>query len=270
MLHRVKKRPALKRGVAIVNAGKLRALGFKIFGDLEHDETHVCVHCNECNKQEYDCVSLSPPCPLLNGSAYPIQDQQTIHSVRRKLVTELVVLFEAIYLKTELLSIFATDFSENDKAAANDEYERRLNSHRIRQIKLVESAKADSNASPVGNLTAAYSPATVSSLKLTNLPELFIDIQEKHFSVDVPHTACDPKKMQTIFEDAYWHNVELQSLPVTVAEVPTVRIYRFVGRVIRLKLADTTTTTMTFDKFGDVEILTCPLVDKTKTGEKTD
>jgi hypothetical protein len=257
----VKRLPAKKRGVATIRVDDLQKLGFKIYGDLALDPTHVCGHCADCNGAEQDCVPVVARCPLLKTAGLSIEDQQEMHSIRKKLVTGLFIRFDATFSKEELLVVFANDFSETNKTAANDEYERRLDSHRSSKIRLTETIDESFEHKPILAVDAGYTPPISGKLLIEGLPQLSIDLREKQFTVDIPHANCDPKRMQQIMDDGRWHEIELSSLSVNVASQQRIRIYRFTGRIVAHRERGTVST-LTFDKFGDVTLLWNPPLEK--------
>lgn len=128
MTERVGRQRKKRRGIATITVGQLRELGFRVFGDLKKDLTHVCVHCAECNGKQEDCVPKSADCPLLRPTGLaPTKDE---HVLRTKLAGTMNILFNATVTKEELLTIFGKDVDDTKPVAANTQYEKRLNEYR--------------------------------------------------------------------------------------------------------------------------------------------
>lgn len=128
------RKPNHRRGIATARVGELRSLGFKIFGDLETDSAHVNLHCCDCNGAETDCTTHSEFCPLLRSTGLAASGDS--HILRLRLAQTLTILLEATTTKQELLAIFGKDVDETSAREANDQYEKRLDEYRTRQIKL--------------------------------------------------------------------------------------------------------------------------------------
>jgi hypothetical protein len=120
IVDRVRRKPRLNRGIALISTRHLLDLGFTLKGDPAANAGHICLHCNRCDGTQYNCSAIGP-CAFITPEDYRADNDM----MRKALSEAMTVVIEATNTREQLLSIFGRDVLQDDPLHANEEYIRR-------------------------------------------------------------------------------------------------------------------------------------------------
>lgn len=124
IVNTVRRKQALNRGMATITAGRLKELGFNIYGEADGDMAHICLHCAQCNGNENDCTPRAGVCPfIVPDGMQPNPDDDVIRASLSRALNEQGPVFEALNTRDQLLAIFGPDVSQENPVDANNIYE---------------------------------------------------------------------------------------------------------------------------------------------------